>query len=198
MNVLSNWALSALLTNGVPILFLIAYGGSLGIPFPISLCVIAAGAFAHQGVIDWRLAFLACTAGSVLADSTEYALGRWAAGWLGRRFGQRAVWKAAQATFTRQGGWAILLTRFWLTTLAPIVNLIAGNRYPYARFFMYDICGEVIWVLIYGGLGYLFAEEWPLINQVMSDFTGLSIGVVVLGVGGYFFLRWRQNRAGGT
>ena len=93
MSGLSTWALSALLTYGVPILFLIAYGGSLGIPFPVSLCVIAAGAVARQGVIDWRLAFLACTVGAVLADSSEYALGMWAAGWFERRFGKGAVWK---------------------------------------------------------------------------------------------------------
>jgi membrane protein DedA with SNARE-associated domain len=165
----------------------------LGIPFPVSLIVIAAGAFARQGVIDWRLGFLACTVGSVLADSSEYALGWWAAVWLERRFGQRGLWKTAQANFDRQGGWAILLTRFWLITLAPVVNLIAADRFTYARFFLYDFCGEFIWVLIYGGLGYLFADEWPLISQVISDFTGLSIGVVALGVGIYLFIRWRRK-----
>ncbi len=193
MSSLTTWALSALVTYGVPILFILAYAGSLGIPFPISLTVVAAGAFARQGVIDWRLGFLACTFGAVLADSSEYALGRLAASWLERRFSQNSLWKAALATFQRQGGWAILLTRFWLTTLSPAVNLIAGDRYPFPRFLLFDFAGQVVWVLIYGGLGYGFADEWPLISQVMSDFTGLSLGVVVLAAGVYFIIRWRRK-----
>ena len=194
MSDLSTWTLNALVTYGVPILLIMSYGGSLGIPFPVSLAVMAAGAFARQGVIDWRLAFLACTAGAVLADSSEFALGRRAAGWLERRFGQRKFWQTGQATFARQGGWAIFLTRFWLIPLAPVVNLIAGDRFSYPRFFLFDFSGQFMWVLINGGLGYLFADEWPLIRDVISDFTGLSIGIIALAVGIYIFVRWRRNK----
>jgi len=193
MNSLSTWALTELVTYGPPILFLVAYAGSLGIPFPVSLVVIAAGAFARQGVIDWRLALLACAAGSILADSSEYWLGRAAEGWLERHFGQQAFWLSAQATFRRQGGWAILLTRFWLTTLAPAINLIAGGRYSFRRFLLFDASGELIWALLYGGLGYLFGGAWPLISQVMSDFTGLSLGLVALGVGVYVLVGRRKK-----
>ena len=194
MSDLSNWTLSVLVAYGVPILFALSYGGSLGIPFPISLTVIAAGAFAHEGVIDWRLGFLASTFGAVLADSSEYLLGWLASGWIERRFGKSLLWKTAQGTFQRQGGWAILLTRFWLTTLAPVINLIAGDRYPYPRFLLYDIGGQAIWVALYGGLGYAFADEWPLISQVMNNFTGLSVTLVILAAGVYFFVRWRRSK----
>ncbi len=186
--------LTYLVTYGTPILFAPAYFGSLGIPFPITLVIIAAGAFTRQGILDWRLAIPACLAGAVLADNTEYLLGRYAGRWIERRCGQGMIWHSALATFNRQGGWAILLTRFWLTNLAPFVNLIAGTRYPYRRFLIFDATGELLWVLIYGGLGYIFGSQWELISQFASDFTGLSLGLVILAAGIYFLVRRRKKK----
>lgn len=194
MNSLAQWALTNVVTYGVPILFLVTYIGSLGIPFPVTLLIVAAGAFVRQGVLDWRLALLTGVVGAALADNSEYALGRWAEHWLERRFGQRQVWLRALATFNRQGGWAILLTRFWLTPLAPAVNLIAGSRYPYTRFLIFDFTGELLWVLLYGGLGYLFGSQWELVSQVVSDFSGFSAGLVILAGGIFLLLKWRKNR----
>jgi membrane-associated protein len=193
MNELYELVLTNLVAHGPPVLFAAAYLGSLGIPFPISLIVVAGGAFVQQGILDWRLALVACLAGSVLADNSEYLLGHLAVRWLEVRFGQRAIWQQSLATFNRQGGLAILLTRVWLSTFAPVVNLIAGGRYPYRRFLFFDVTGEFLWILLYGGLGYLFGGEWELISPVLNNFTGLSIGLVALAVGVYLFLRYRRK-----
>jgi|WetSurMetagenome_2_1015567.scaffolds.fasta_scaffold248834_1 membrane-associated protein len=195
MTSLADTALTYLVAYGAPSLFVVAYLGSLGIPFPITLVIIAAGAFTRQGILDWRLAIPACVAGAVLADSSEYLLGRFAGQWFERRFGQSLVWQSGLATFNRQGGWAILLTRFWITTLAPVVNLLAGDRFSYRRFLAFDLTGELLWVLLYGGLGYLFGSEWELVSQFVSNFTGLSLGVVVLAAGIYFYLKSRNRTA---
>jgi membrane-associated protein len=189
MNELTGWALSIVATDGALILLLIAYFGSLGIPFPITPVIIAAGAFSRQGILDWRVALLACLCGAALADNSEYLLGRWAGTWLKRSFSQKMVWQRAQATINRQGGWAVLLTRFWLTPLAPAINVIAGSRYPYTRFLFFDLTGELLWVLLYGGLGYLFAGQWQLISQLVSSFSGLSLGLVVLAGAIYLLVR---------
>jgi membrane protein DedA with SNARE-associated domain len=194
MSSLAETALTYLVAYGAPILFVTAYLGSLGIPFPITLVIIAAGAFTRQGILDWRLSIPACLAGAVLADNSEYMLGHYAGRWLERRFGSGTVWRSALGTFNRQGGWAILLTRFWLTNLAPVVNLVAGTRYPYRRFLFFDITGELLWVLLYGGLGYAFGSAWELVSQFVSDFTGLSFGLVILGAGVYFLIK-RRNKA---
>lgn len=194
MNNLTAWVLTNILTIGVPVLFLVAYAGSLGIPFPITLVIIAAGAFTRQGILDWRLAYLACLAGSMLADNSEYLLGRLAFQRLERRFGKGNVWQRALDIFNHQGGWAIMLTRFWLTPLAPAINLIAGRRFPYRRFLFFDFTGEFLWVLLYGGLGYIFGGEWQVVSQFVSDFSGLSVGLVILAGGIYFLVRRRKRR----
>ena len=73
---LSDWALANLAAYGVPILLGMTFFGSLGIPFPVTLVIIAAGAFTRQGLMDWRLVVLAGMEGAVLADNSEYLAGQ--------------------------------------------------------------------------------------------------------------------------
>jgi len=193
MNALSDWALANLAANGVPLLIFISFVGSLGIPFPITIVIVAAGAFTRTGLLDWRLAGLACLLGSVLADTSEYLLGRLALSWLKPRLSQKAMWQQAQTIINRQGGWAILATRFWLTPLAPAINIIAGSRYPFARFLGFDVGGQFLWVLLYGGLGYFFAAQWKWISQALSVFSGLSVAVFLLLAGIYFLVQRRRT-----
>ncbi len=175
MDAIAQWALESLSTYGIPMLAFIAFIGSLGIPFPITMVIVAAGAFARAGLLDWRVALAACVAGASLADHSEYLLGRWAWPWIERRFAGSAALSQADATLHRQGAWAILLTRFWLTPLAPAVNVIAGSRYPYRHFLPLVVSGQLVWALLYGGLGYLFAEEWHQLSQAAGLFSAASM-----------------------
>lgn len=175
MDAIAQWALMNLTTYGVLMLVFIAFIGSLGIPFPITMVIVAAGAFARAGLLDWQPALAACIVGALLADHSEFLLGRLAQPWVRRRFEGSAAWDRAETTLQRQGAWAILLTRFWLTPLAPAVNVIAGNRYPYGRFLLLDVLGQTVWALLYGGLGYLFAEEWQQISHAAGLFSAASM-----------------------
>ena len=193
MNAIAEWTLASLADYGAPMLLFFAYIGSLGIPFPVTMVIIAAGAFTRLGLLDWRLAVLACLVGASLADQSEYLLGRLAHPWLKRRFGQKAAWQQAQNTIQRQGSWAILLTRFWLTPLAPAVNVMAGIRYPFIQFLLYDLVGQLLWVLLYGGLGYLFATQLEWLSGAASTFTAISMGLTVLGFGVYWLILRRKT-----
>jgi membrane protein DedA with SNARE-associated domain len=133
--------------------------------------------------------------GAVLGDSAGYALGYFAKGWVQRRFGQSSAWQKAQDTFERRGGITIYLTRFLITPLAVPTNLIAGGGgYRFWRFLIYDAAGEFTWIVLYGSLGYGSGSQWEAISQFISDFSGLLVGVVVLGAGIYFLVR-RHRRA---
>jgi hypothetical protein len=136
--------------------------------------IVAASAFTHSGLLKWRLALLACLVEAVIADNCEFLLGCFAQPWLKQRYDHKPAWQQAQPTINRQGGLAIFLTRFWLMPLAPAINVIAGSRYPYGRFLFFDLAGQFIWVLLYGGLGYLFATQSEPVSQGISLFSGLS------------------------
>jgi membrane-associated protein len=194
MEAIANWVLAFLRAYGIPVLLVVSFFGSLGIPFPITAVIIAAGAFARQGLYDWRMALGACLLGASLADHSEYLLGRLAGPRLRQRLSSRAAWKEAQATVQRRGGVAILITRFWLTTLAPPINMIAGMQIPYGRFLYYDLAGELVWALLYGGLGFFFAGQWMHVSQLVSGFSWLSLGLVILATGLYLWTVRRRRQ----
>jgi membrane-associated protein len=173
--------------------------GGVGVPIPGTLLVLAAGALARQGVIDWSLALAAGLLGVVLGDNISYAMGRFAKVWIQRRGQQSssATWRTAQARFEQGGALAIYSTRFLLTPLAIPTNLLAGgSNYDFRRFLTFDVAGEVTWLLLYGALGYAFASQWQVVSQFMDDFSSWMVGAVVVGIAVYFLMgRLRQGKS---
>jgi membrane protein DedA with SNARE-associated domain len=193
---LNDLLLSYLIIYGSPMLAAALLLGALGIPVPGTLIVIAAGAFVRQGVLDIYSTPPLGLGGAVVGDVIIYGLGRFARAWIQKRFGQAAAWQKAEGYFRRRGGIAIYLTRWLFTPLAVPTNLIAGSSgYPFWKFLLFDISGELTWILLYGGLGYAFGSQWELISDFISDFSGLLLGLVILGAGIYFLFRLRKRPA---
>lgn len=187
---LSDLVLSWLLIYGASILFLALLLGATGVPAPGTFFVLAAGAFVRQGVLDLYPALAWALAGVVLGDSISYGMGRFARGPILRRFGQSPAWQKAELNFSRRGGLAVYLTRWLLTPIAVPTNLVAGSGgYPYAKFLLYDLTGEVTWLLLFGSVGYAFSSQWEEVSQFIGDFSGVLVGVVILGVGVLMLIR---------
>ena len=190
---ITEFFLTGILNYGALMLSATLYLSALGAPIPGTFVVLAGGAFVQQGVLEWRSAFLLGLLGVVLGDSSSYAMGRLAKGWVQRRFGQSAAWQTAQTTFDRRGAFAIYLTRCFVTPLAIPTNLIAGSGgYVYWRFLIYDTAGEITWLGFFGSLGFIFGSQWEAISQFVSDLSGLLAGIALLGLGLYFLFRRRQ------
>ncbi|MCC9077459.1 DedA family protein [Litorilinea aerophila] len=186
--------------------YMVAYGpwmfglalllGALGVPVPGTLLVLAAGAFVRQGIFDGATVGALGLLGVVLGDSLGYGLGRYARLWVERRMGGLAAWRTAEGHFQQWGGAAIYLTRFLLTPLAVPTNLIAGgSTYPFWRFFGYDALGEATWLLVYGGLGYFFGSQWEALSELISNFSGLLAGIVLLAGGLYLWTQRLRRRS---
>jgi len=190
---LTDFFLTGLITYGPPMLGLALLLAGLGLPLPATLFLLATGAFIRQGVMDWTTTLGLALLGVIIGDSASYALGRFAGGWAQRRFNRSTAWRSAQDAFAQRGGTAIYLTRFLLTPLAIPVNLIAGgSRYAFWRFLGYDAAGEVTWIALYVGLGYVVGSQWELISQFVGDFSGLLVGLAALGAGVYL---WVQRKS---
>lgn len=192
MSSISDFLLTGLITYGAPLFGLALLLGAVGIPIPTSLLVIAAGAFSRQGMLNGLPAAGLGLLGAVTGDSLSFAMGRWGGNWVSHRFGGSSAWISAQATFNRNSRGAVFFTRFLLTAIAIPVNLMAGSSCNYRRFFVTIIAGEAVWIIVYGGLGYLFGSQWELISQFISDFGGLALGLAFLGGGIYYLLRQRR------
>ena len=194
MSDLSSLLLTALLNYGALMLGITLFLAALGLPLPASMVLIAAGAFAQQGVIGIQEAASAALAGAVLGDSGSYGLGRFAGLRIPPRMRASALWTRAAALFTRWGLLGIYLTRFLLTPVALPVNLLAGSlRYPWPRYLAAVVAGEATWVGLFGGAGYAFSQQWESISNLVADAGGILLGGVLVVVAGRWLWRRRQQ-----
>ena len=191
---LSELFLSGITDYGPLVLGLATFLAAGGLPTPATPLVLAAGAFARQGLLDWRGALILALVGVVIGDITSYSIGRFAGSWVDKfSSGQRAILvQKARDRFNRNGGLALYMTHFIFTSLDVPSNLVAGSsRYPFPRFLFFVLSGRSSWILLYGTLGYLAGSQWAQVSALLSRYTfwvGLSIALTL----GAFYL-WRHS-----
>lgn len=196
MSDLTDALLTSVVTYGPLALGLVLFLASLGLPLPSTLLVLAGGAFIQQGVLSWPGTVAVGLASVVLGDMLSYGVGRGLRGPIQARLGHTASWKQAERQFARRAPLAIYLTRCLLTQIALPINLIAGSSaYPFGRFASVVFAGELTWLLGYGSLGYAFGSQWEAISDLVSNFSGVLLGLLLLGAGGYALFRWQGGAA---
>lgn len=174
---------------GYPALWLVVFVASIGAPLPIGLILLAAGAFAALGDFNMLLLMLVATSASVCGDNVGYFIGwRWGSkvvDWLERSAMQRFIAPQLVARgreyFRRRGGWAIFLSRFLVSALGSVINLLAGaDPYPYRRFLLYDACGDTIGVATSLVLGYICGASWEAMGDLLGALSGLILALLIL------------------
>ena len=165
---------------------------AVGIPIPITLLLLAAGAFAALGDFNVALLFLISFSALVCGDNAGYWIGRiWGSkvlNWVERskRWNQlippKRIMQSRQY-FQRRGGWAIFLSRFLFSALGGVINLLSGSElYPYRYFLLFDSSGEALGAIIPLSLGYVFGASWEAVGDVLgySSFLILSMLIVIV------------------
>jgi membrane-associated protein len=192
--------LAALLVYGLPVLFGVILICSVGIPFPISLMLVAAGSFVEQGEMKlWQVIAVASVA-AVLGDQIAYGLSRWGGRRLVNRFSRRIgaenKIKEAEALTKRWSGAGIFFSRWLITALGPWVNVASGIAgYPWRRFLLWDVLGEVLWVALYVCIGYVFSNRVQAIAEILGNLTWVIVGLTVAVILGWQLLRYARPKA---
>jgi membrane protein DedA with SNARE-associated domain len=191
---LSEFLLTQVINYGAPLFAVNLFLGALGVPVGASFTLIAVGAFTQQGYFSWFEMAIFGLAGALVGDALSFSIGHFGKGWAQRRFGKSPAWINAGDYFKRKAWMAIFFTRFLVTALAIPTNLIAGGSgYKFSRFMFYDALGESMWIILYGGLGYLFGSQWETVGQIVSDFGWLLLGIVLLFAGIRLGTRWLKS-----
>lgn len=199
--------ITSLQAYGYPVLWLVVFVASVGAPLPTSLVLLAAGAFAALGDFDIALLMVITVGASVCGDSTGYFIGRrWGSKvltWLEQPRRRRLIPAntvvRSRASFKRHGAWAIFLSRFLFSALGGVINLVTGvELYPYPRFLLYDLSGQVLGAAIPLMLGYVFGASWEAVGDMLGAFSGFAftlLSVIILAV---FLVRSVQRSREGT
>ena len=192
-----------LVRHGAAVLCAAVFVEQIGIPLPAAPWLLAAGALAGAGEMNWFVALNAAVIGSVLADLIWF--------YLGRHRGQRVLSllcrislepdscvRRTQDLFTRYGMRGVVGAKFipGLSTLAPPLAGSSGVSTP--RFLFFDGLGS----LLYGGcfivVGVLFSHQLEQIIDALAGLgrsaLGLVAGLAALYIGYKYFQRHRLLR----
>lgn len=173
-------------TYGALVIFASTFLSCLFLPIPSSLIMLAGGAFVASGDLSLLQVAGAAYVGAVLGDQAGYRIGRAggpiAIARLSQHPGRSRLISQAQGVLDRNGGVAVFFSTWAVAQLGPWVNVIAGAaRLNALRFTLWDAAGEMIWVTIYVGAGYLFASQIEAAVEIIGSASGfLAAGVVTV------------------
>jgi membrane protein DedA with SNARE-associated domain len=196
---LTDQLLAAFLLYGMPALFGVTVFSSIGAPLPASLMLVAAGSFVEQGEMKlWQVIIVASTA-SVLGDLIGYGVARWVGRRLvkriSRKIGGEAKIKKTEALAKRWGGPSIFFSRWLVTPLGPWLNVTSGIAdYPWRHFILWDVLGEVLWVVLYVMLGYIFSERVQSTAEVLGNLAWVIIGFIVAVILGWKIMQYLRSQ----
>lgn len=186
---------SLVASYGVALIGVATFLSCLAVPVPTSLLMLASGGFVASGDLSLPWTLAAAFSGAVVGDNTGLLIGR-AGGpqlnrWLEAAPARARLRAQAQAFITRWGGFGVFISRWLVSPLGPYVNFASGlGGMSWPRFALWGAAGEVVWVSLYVGLGYGFADHVAQIATVLGNASGaLAAAVVTLGLGLWL---WRR------
>jgi membrane protein DedA with SNARE-associated domain/rhodanese-related sulfurtransferase len=182
------------------ILFLWVLVEQIGIPIPSLPVLLTAGTLSATHQIQHLPALVAVLAACMLADSMWFALGR--------RYGSSVLklicklsFEAStcvsktEGYFTRRGPATLLFSKFipGLSTVAPPIAGQIGM--PYARFFLWDLAGSLIWAETFLLTGRFFgdvAQKSAPFFHWLGHFAFAIFILMVLGLMAYRIFKQRK------
>ena len=174
--------------------------GSLGVPIPEEMPIIAAAVLSHEGIVRWWLALPLCLLGVLSGDMVLY--------WVGRHWGEQVlIWRLARLVLSparaqwlkaayRRHALKTVVTARYVMGLRAAAFLTAGiARVPFWKFVVADVGAALVGVPLAFGLAYFFTDQLKAIAADVHraerwlGLVGLLAlaALVVVGV-------WRWNR----
>jgi len=184
---LTDQLLAAISIYGLPALFAVIAIAAVGIPLPVTLALVAAGSFVELGEMRlWQVIIVASSA-AILGDQIGFVIGRWGGSRIETRLRKRKGGAdkiaRAHAFAARWGGTGIFLSRWLVTPLGPWLNLTSGmTDYPWRRFFVWDVLGETLWVVLYVLLGKFFSRSVQALVDVLGSLVWVLVGILVAAI----------------
>jgi membrane protein DedA with SNARE-associated domain len=192
-------AVDFIVRHGEVFVFLYVLADQLGVPVPAVPALLAMGALAAVGKINFAVALLLSVVASVGADLVWYALGRTRGGGVLRLVCRVSLEpdscvRRTENVFLRYGVRALIFAKFvpGLSTVAPPLAGIVGVTIP--RFVAYSSLAAFLWAGAWGGVGYLAGDALErVVNQSGRLATVLAV-LVATAVVGWVVTKWLQRR----
>lgn len=194
---MTDWLLSLVPQYGLLLLGLATFASCLAVPLPTSTLLLAAGGFVAVGDLSLMSVAAVALGGAVAGDQVGFFGARWFGAPLIETWGKRAP-PFARATdlLAKSGGATVFFSRWLMSALGPYVNLAAGAAgQPWQRFTLWSVLGEVVWVGIYLGLGYIFIGNLEAASDMAINWLGfVTAAAIALGLGAWLVASLHADR----
>lgn len=181
------------------VLFGFVFAEQVGLPVPATPVLLAAGALARAGEIHAGLALAVAVGASVASDVLWYELGRRKGGrvlgWLCRiSLEPDSCVRRTEELFARHGAPSLMIAKFvpGYSTVAPPLAGIFGLRF--GRFLLFDLVGAVLWIVGFGGLGWVFGPQIEELLEVGADLGSRAVVLLVAAFLVYLLYKYVDRR----
>ena len=156
-----DYLLIVIAQHGYVVIFVLALAEAIGLPLPASLALMAGGAAAASGVLNAPIVYLVAITALLLGDSISYFLGRYT-GWAMLGFlckvsvnPETCILRSAEM-FYKRGKTTLLIAKFIPGINTMAAPLAGSMRMRFEQFLWLDLSGASLYILAFGGLGYVF------------------------------------------
>lgn len=182
-------------------IFAVLLLGSLGVPIPEEMPIVAAAVLSHATITRWWLALPVCFLGVLSGDVALY--------WIGRHWGEHVLnWRAVRLVLTlererwlkaayRRHALKTVVSARHVMGLRAAAFLTAGiARVPFWKFIAADAGAAALSVPLWFGLAYFFSDQ---ITAIVADvhrverWVGLAGLLVLAAVLAVSVWRWSRR-----
>jgi membrane protein DedA with SNARE-associated domain len=191
--------LQFLVKHGYVVLFASVLAQQLGVPLPSTPFIIAAGALAHSGNLNWAVVLLLACSAALIADFVWYEIGRVRGTRVLHFFCRISLEpdycvRRTENTFARHGAKTLVAGKLipGISTLATPMAGVYG--FPRSRFLLFDGLGVLLWIGTFELLGYAFSDQLEDVVSYASRFGGLLFMLFAGGLVAYVGWKYAQRR----
>jgi len=192
-------AVEFLVRHGYWVVFVFVFIEQIGLPMPALPFLLAAGALARSGRLEFSLIVLIAVVASLIADSIWYEVGRRRGGGVLKRLCRVSLEpdscvRMTENLFGRFGSSALIVAKFvpgFNTAAPPLAGIV---RMPRPRFLGLGALSALLWAGLLMGLGYLFGRQVERVLALFSEYGVAALAVALAGFAGYLLLKFAQRR----
>jgi membrane protein DedA with SNARE-associated domain len=75
--------------------------------------------------------------------------------------------------------------------MGPWLNVTSGiAEYPWRRFILWDVLGDLLWVVLNVMLGYIFSDRVQAITEVFGNLAWVILGFIVAVILGWKLIQY--------
>ena len=197
-----NDLLSMMARHGYALTFAILLAEAMGLPFPASIALVAAGAAIASHALGFPQVLLSAIYALLIGDSIQF--------WLGRKMGwallgflcrlsmnpETCILRSAES-FYKRGKLTLIIAKFIPGINTMAAPLAGSMKMRFGQFLRFDFAGSLLYVLTYLSVGFLSRDFLAAVLRSFHLAGRAMEGVVLVAViiyAGYRIVQFSRYR----